>query len=160
MNIFVRIQKQIPPVMVRIKKANFYTKEKPVAQFVKGFITFCDFFFQHLQTGSEILFLCFLKRQKPGEKKYTLRVNPGRDSLSSAQAAIWYPNKKYSNKKKIASGVGRWEEGKGLSSSLSLSHRPTRALFFSLPSLPSTQRDLCAGEGEGLKSMCSSSELS
>ena len=45
---------------------------------------------------------------------------------------------------------GRWEEGKGGKSLFSLppSHRAPRTLFLFLPSLPTTQRRLCAGESD------------
>ena len=53
--------------------------------------------------------------------------------LSFAEAPTGYPIKN-SNNRKIESN-GRWEEGKG-----------GGALFFFLPSLPTTQRGLCGGE--------------
>ena len=49
----------------------------------------------------------------------------------------------------------RWEVGKGgglTLFSLSPSHRDPNALFFLLPSLPTTQRRFCRGEKEGKKS--------
>ena len=64
--------------------------------------------------------------------------------LSSAEAPAGFPNKN-SNNRKIEARGGRWEEGKG-GSGLSPSHRAPRALFFFLPSLPTTQKGLCGGE--------------
>ena len=73
--------------------------------------------------------------------------------LSSAEAPTGYPNKN-SNNEKIESAQGTREEGKGGKRrlySLSPSHRAPRAFFFFLPSLPTTQKGLCGGEGRELK---------
>ena len=68
-------------------------------------------------------------------------------SLSSAEAPAGYPNKNSNTYKKEKARGGRWEEGKG-GSGLSPSHRAPRAVFFFLPSLPTTQRGPCRGVEE------------
>ena len=63
-------------------------------------------------------------------------------TLSSAEAPAGYPHQNINNRKNRKRG-GRWEEGNGgsLSSLFPLPIVP-RALFFFLPSLPTTQRGL------------------
>ena len=70
-------------------------------------------------------------------------------AASSAGTPTRHPNKNSNNRKnrKRAGNHGKREKaGTSLSSSLSSFHHAPRALFFFLPSLPTTQSGLCGGE--------------
>ena len=73
--------------------------------------------------------------------------------LTSAEAPAGYPPKN-SNNERIESARGMREEGKGAKRplfSLSPPHGAPRAFFFFLPSLPTRQKGLYAGESRELK---------
>ena len=71
-------------------------------------------------------------------------------SLSSAEAPAGYPYYIYKNSNDRKNSKRAGDDKKGEKAGASLlsfpSHRASRALFFFLPSLPTTQRSLWGGE--------------
>ena len=71
--------------------------------------------------------------------------------LSSAEAPVGYPYKNSNNRKNTKRAEEDGKRKKAGSSLLSSpSHRAPRAVFFFLPSFPTTQSGLCAGDWEEL----------